>query len=146
MRNKIVHSLLVLTVAGVLLLAGSAVGQSSTPSPAQPVPSPAQPSPSPAQPNPTQGAGPGVNDPGHPYVNQVNNRLEQQKQAIEQAVRNGTITRQQAQQLWNNDKRIAQRESQDMAANGGHLTKQEQRQLNRQLNKSGNRIHQDKHQ
>jgi hypothetical protein len=151
MRNKIVHLLLVSAVGGVLLFAGSALGQNSgaspsQPTPAQPNPNPAQPNPSPARPNPTQGAGPGVYDPGHPYVNQVNNRLEQQKQSIQQGVHNGTLNRQQAQQLWRNDQRVAHQEKQDMAHDGGHLTKQEHQQLNRELNQNGKRIHQDKHQ
>ena len=46
-------------------------------------------------------------------------------------VKNGTITRDEAQRLSRIAQRIAPQEKQNMAANGGYLTKQEQQQLNR---------------
>lgn len=158
MRNKSIHLMLGLTVAGVLLFAGSALGQSSTASPspspsqptsAQPNPNPSQPAPSPAQPTstqPGQKVGPGAYDPGHPGVNQVNNRLANQKAGIEQGLKNGTLTRQQAQQLWRNDQRIAHQEKQDMANDGGRLTTKQRQQLNRELNRNGQQIHKEKQQ
>jgi hypothetical protein len=89
-------------------------------------------------------AGPGVVDPGHPRVNEVDQRLQNQKERIEQGVKNGTMTKQEAQQAWHNDKRIANHERKDMAANGGHLTQGEQRHLNKALNKNSNKIYKDK--
>ena len=123
MHNLFTKSLLTLAVGG-LMIAGSAAAQTSTN---------------------TSGAGPGVVDPGHPRVNQVDNRLENQKDRIQQGVKNGTLTKQEARQMWNHDRRIANQERKDMAANGGHLTKQEQHQLNRELNKNSKQIYKEKH-
>jgi len=90
-------------------------------------------------------AGPGVVDPGHPRVNEVDQRLQDQKERIEQGVKNGTMTKQEARQAWHNDQRVANQERKDMAANGGHLTKGEQNNLNKALNKNSNKIYKDKH-
>jgi len=122
--NKITNSLLILAVGGLLL--GSAAAQTSGAPASEP-------------------AGPGVVDPGHPRVNQVDNRLQDQKERIKQGVKDGTITKQQARQLGENDKRIEQREKQDMAKNGGHLTKQEQANINKAMNKNSNKIYKEKH-
>jgi len=120
--NKLSNSLLVLVVGGALSFAAA---QTATPA--------------------TQPAGPGVVDPGHPRVNEVDNRLMNQKDRIQQGLKNGTLTKQEAGQLWHNDRRIANQERKDMAANGGHLTKQEQNQLNRELNRNGKKIYGEKH-
>jgi hypothetical protein len=127
MTNKITSSLFALALGGTLMFAGSASAQTSTPPAAQP-------------------AGAGVVDPGHPRVNQVDNRLENQKDRVAQGVKNGTLTKQQAHSLARNDHRIANQEKKDMAANGGHLTKQDQTRLNRELNKNSKKIYNEKHQ
>jgi hypothetical protein len=155
MSNKFTYAV-VLTLA--LVCAASGFGQSSTATPAQPVgpaqPTQAQPAPvGPAQPAPAQPspvppapreAGPGIHDPGHPAVNEVNQRLEDQKRRIQQGVRDGTLTKEQAEQLWRNDQRVARQEQRDMNANGGHLTKQEQGQLNKELNHNSKNIYKEK--
>lgn len=120
--NKLTDSLLVLVAGGALSLAAA---QTATPA--------------------TEPAGPGVIDPGHPRVNQVDNRLENQKDRIQQGVKNGSLTKQQARQLGRNDRRITAQERRDMAANGGHLTKQEQRQINGELNRNSKKIYNEKH-
>ena len=66
MNNKFTNSLLILAVGG-LMLAGSASAQTSTT---------------------TSGAGPGVVDPGHPRVNEVNRREENQQQHSDRQQRN----------------------------------------------------------
>jgi hypothetical protein len=121
MTNKITHSLLLLAAAG-LMFAGSAAAQ-----------------------NNTSGAGPGVVDPGHPRVNQVNGREQNQQNRIGNGVKNGTLNSKQAAHLENRETAVQNREKKDMAAHNGHLTKAEQRGINRQQNRISKSIYQDKH-
>jgi len=125
MKNKITNSLLVLAVGG-LLLTGSALAQTST---------------DPA----TSGAGPGVVDPGHPRVNEVNSRETNQQDRIANGIQDGQLTPGQAAHLEKNEQKIDNQEKRDMAKNGGHLTKQEQRRLNQRLNQQSRQIYKDKH-
>ena len=113
-----------------------ATAQTSTPSPSQPAPTP---------PAASEPAGPGVVDPGHPRVNEVDQRLENQRRRIQEGLRNGTLSKEEARQMWHHDQEIAAKERKDMAANGGHLTPQEQKNLNNALNKNSQEIHQEKH-
>jgi hypothetical protein len=122
MTNKISKSLLVLA-AGGLMLTGSAMAQSSN----------------------TSGAGPGVVDPGHPRVNQVNRREQNQQNRIANGLKNGTLNSQQATNLEKRETNLQNREKRDMAAHNGHLTKSEQRGLNRQENRISKSIYKDKH-
>ena len=70
----------------------------------------------------------------HPRREQVNNRLANQNRRIHQDVKNGTLTKSQAAALHKADHQI-RRDERDMASqNGGHITKSEQRVLNRQEN------------
>jgi len=126
MKRKLTNSLLILAF-GAFTLAGSAFAQTATQSPEPPT------------------AGPGAVDPGHPRVNQVDNRLEHQQNRIEQGVKNGTLTRQQARELYRNDQRVAHQEQKDMAAHGGHLTKREQTNMNKELNHNSKQIYRAKH-
>jgi hypothetical protein len=121
MTNKITHSLLLLAAAG-LMFAGSAAAQ-----------------------NNTSGAGPGVVDPGHPRVNQVNGREQNQQNRIGNGVKNGTLNSKQAAHLENRETAVQNREKKDMAAHNGHLTKAEQRGINRQQNRISKSIYRDKH-
>jgi len=123
MTNKITHSLLVLA-AGGLLFAGSAVAQTSTN---------------------TSGAGPGVVDPGHPRVNQVNRREQNQQNRIGNGLKNGTLNSKQATNLEKRETSVENREKKDMAAHNGHLTKAEQAGINRQQNRISKSIYKDKH-
>jgi len=122
MKNTITNSLLALAVAG-LLISGSASAQTSTAS----------------------GAGPGVVDPGHPRVNEVNQRQENQQQRIGNGVKNGTLTPQETSNLEKREASVQKREQTDMAKNNGHLTKGEQRRINRQQNRISRSIYKDKH-
>ncbi len=92
----------------------------------------------------TSGAGPGVVDPGHPRVNQVNRREGRQQQRIGKGVANGTLTSKQATNLEKRETAVQNREQADMAAHNGHLTKAEQRGINRQQNRISRSIARDK--
>jgi hypothetical protein len=83
--------------------------------------------------------------PGHPRVNEVNQRLDNQQNRIANGEANGTMNGKQAARDEKHDANIAQRESRDEAANGGHLTKGEKHNLNKSLNKDSSKIHQQKH-
>ena len=121
MTNKFSNVLAVLAVGG-LMLVGSAAAQQTT----------------------TSGAGPGVVDPGHPRVNEVNKREGNQQKRIGNGVANGTLTSKQATHLEKRETAVQNREKADMAAHNGHLTKAEQRGINRQQNRISRSIKRDK--
>ena len=122
MNSKFINSLVVLAVGG-LLFVGSASAQSS---------------------NNTSGAGPGVVDPGHPRVNEVNAREANQQKRIGNGVANGTLTSKQATHLEKRETAVQNREQADMAKHNGHLTKAEQAGINRQQNRISRSIRRDK--
>ena len=124
MTNKITNSLLILA-AGGFLLAGSAAAQTSTTN--------------------TSGAGPGVVDPGHPRVNEVNQREQNQQNRIANGIKNDKLTPKQASNLEKREGAVQAREQRDMAKNNGHLTKAEQKGINRQQNRISKSIYKDKH-
>jgi hypothetical protein len=121
MNNKLCSSLLIVAVGGLLSL-GSATAQT----------------------NNSSGAGPGVVDPGHPRVNQVNRREGNQQQRIANGVKNGTLTSKQTANLEKRETNLQNREKADMAKHNGHLTKSEQKGLNRQENRISRSIKRDK--
>jgi hypothetical protein len=123
MNNTFTKSLLLLAVGG-LMLAGFASAQTSTS---------------------TSGAGPGVVDPGHPRVNQVNRREGKQQQRIGNGIKSGKLNSQQAANLEKRETRVQNREQKDMAQHNGHLTKAEQKGINRQQNRISKSIYKDKH-
>jgi CRISPR/Cas system-associated endoribonuclease Cas2 len=92
----------------------------------------------------TAGAQEGKWDKTHPRRAQVNKRLGNQNKRIQQGVQNGTLTRGQAKQLHQEDRGIRKEERQDAAQNGGHITSQQQRQINQQQNQVSKQIHQEK--
>jgi hypothetical protein len=114
--NKIMTSLAVLAVGG-LTLAGSATAQ----------------------------AGPGVVDPGHPRVNQVNRREGRQQRRIANGVKNGSLSPKETANLERREAGVQRQEQRDMDKHNGHLTKAEQRQLNRRENRISRSIYRDKH-
>jgi hypothetical protein len=122
MINKISNSLLILAIGG-LVFAGSAIAQTST----------------------TSGAGPGVVDPGHPRVNQVNGRETNQQNRIANGVKNGSLTPQETSNLEKREANVQKREQKDMAEHNGHLTKAEQKGINRQQNRISKSVYKDKH-
>jgi hypothetical protein len=125
MSNKISKSLLVLAVGG-LMFAGSASAQTATTSNAS-------------------GAGPGELDPGHPRVNQVNRRETRQQNRIANGIKNGKLSPKETANLEKREASVQSQEKKDMAAHHGHLTKSNQRQLNRRENRISKSIYKDKH-
>jgi hypothetical protein len=81
----------------------------------------------------------------HPRRNEVNTRVNDQRARINQGVKSGELTKQQAQQLRANDRAIKRQEHADVKANGGYLTSGEQRQLNKEENANSTMIHDEKH-
>lgn len=84
-------------------------------------------------------------DPGHPRVNQVDNRQVNQQDRIANGVKSGQLTAGEAGHLERNEAAIQRQKRADMKANGGHLTKQEQNQLNREQTRESHAIYRDKH-
>jgi hypothetical protein len=121
--NKITKSLSILAV-GALMMVGAAAAQTQ---------------------NNTAGAGPGVVDPGHPRVNEVNGREQNQQDRIANGVKNGTMTPGQAAHVERQEQHTQNQEKADMAAHNGHLTKGEQKQLNKEQNHTSKEIYRDKH-
>jgi len=121
---KTTNPLVVLAVGG-LLFVGSAAAQTAT--------------------STTSGAGPGVVDPGHPRVNQVNRREGKQQQRIAKGISNGSLNPKEAAHLEKREAAVEKREQADMAKHNGHLTKAEQAGINRQQNRISRSIARDKH-
>src|SRR5277367_6151895 len=109
MRNNFTKSLLVL--AAGMLFVGVSAAQTTT-----------------------SGAGPGVDDPGHPRVNQVNGREENQQQRIANGVKNGSLSPAETANLEKREASVQRQEQRDMAKHNGHLTKAEQDRLNARQN------------
>jgi hypothetical protein len=124
MINTITKSLLILAVGG-LMFVGAASAQS--------------------QDGNTSGAGAGVVDPNHPRVNEVNAREQNQQDRIANGVKNDKLTPGQTAHLENREAKTENQEKADMAAHNGHLTKGEQKQLNKEQNKTSKEIYKDKH-
>jgi len=79
--------------------------------------------------------------PGHPRVNEVNQRLQNQQNRIQHGVADGQVNAKQEARDEKQDSHIAQRESADEAKHNGHLTKKEQKNLNKSENQDSHRIH-----
>jgi len=120
MTNKITKSLLVLVASGLMFVGAAAAQQDNT-----------------------SGAGAGKVDPGHPRVNQVNKREQNQQNRI--GAKSGQLTPGETRRLEHGEQRLQNNEKKDMAKDNGHLTKQDQRQLNREANHMSKRIYKDKH-
>ncbi len=76
----------------------------------------------------------------HPRREQVNQRLNNQNQRINQQVKNGDLPKGQAAQLRKNDRQIRKEERAMASQNGGHITKTEQKALNQQENRNSKKI------
>lgn len=85
------------------------------------------------------------NVPGHPRVNEINQREDNQQNRIQNGVADGQINAKQEARDERHLSNVQQRESRDEAEHGGHLTKHEQHNLNRSLNKNSRRIHRQRH-
>jgi hypothetical protein len=84
---------------------------------------------------------PAVPDPGHPRVNEVQQRIDNQENRVDRGVSDGQIN---AKQAAHDDAKLSREQNslnQDQAKDGGHITKGEQRNLNKRLNKGSRQIH-----
>jgi hypothetical protein len=73
----------------------------------------------------------------HPRQHEVLAREHHQIRRINHERREGEITGRQARAMRSSDRAIARQDRADARAHGGHITRQEQRQLNRQENAQG---------
>ena len=87
----------------------------------------------------------GVPDPGHPRINEVQQRIDNQQNRIDRGISDGQINPRQAA---HDDVKLAREQNslnRDEAKNGGHITKGEQRNLNRRLNRGSRQIYRQRH-
>lgn len=88
---------------------------------------------------------PGVPDPGHPRVNEVQQRIDNQQSRVDKGISDGQIN---AKQAAHDDAKLGREQNslnQDEAKNGGHITKGEQKNLNKRLNKGSKQIYRQRH-
>lgn len=76
----------------------------------------------------------------HPRRAEVNARLNNQNKRIRDQVKEGELTKAQAAKLHRQDRQVRKEERMMSSQNGGHITKQEQRALNRQENAISKKI------
>jgi Flp pilus assembly protein TadB len=70
----------------------------------------------------------------HPRRTEVNNRLANQRQRINNQLAKGDLSKSQARALHRDDHQVRQEERDMASQNGGHITKSEQHTLNQQEN------------
>jgi hypothetical protein len=68
----------------------------------------------------------------HPRRAEVNHRLDNQDKRINQEVKEGEMSKAKATKLHKEDRHIRKEERAMASKHGGHITKQEQKKLNRQ--------------
>jgi hypothetical protein len=76
---------------------------------------------------------------------EVGKRAKNQQDRIAQGVKSGQLTAGETAHLESNEAKINKEVHNDRAANGGKLTPQERRQVNRQQNRESRQIYRDKH-
>jgi hypothetical protein len=92
-------------------------------------------------------AGTGLaDDHHHPRIHEVNHRLKNQNRRIDKGMKHGQLSGAEAGQLHSEDASIHNQEMQDAAANGGHLTKGEKHQFNKEENSVSHQIYDERHQ
>jgi hypothetical protein len=86
-----------------------------------------------------------TDEPGHPRVNEVNQREVNQQNRINQGVQSGALTSKEASTLEKRESGLQNQEAKDEAKHNGHLTRREQRRLNHRENKISRGINKKKH-
>src|SRR5579862_3178059 len=84
---------------------------------------------------------PAVPDPGHPRINEVQQRLNNQQNRVDRGISDGQIN---AKQAAHDDAKLAREQkslNRDAVKDGGHITKAEQHNLNKRLNRGSRQIH-----
>ncbi len=87
----------------------------------------------------------GVADPGHPRINEVQQRIDNQQSRVDRGISDGQIN---AKQATRDDAKLAREQNslnKDAAKDGGHITKGEQANLNGRLNKGSGQIYRQRH-
>ncbi len=84
-------------------------------------------------------------DPGHPRINEINQREDNQQNRIDNGLKDGQMTTGQAARDEKRDARVERQMGRDEARHGGHITKREQRRMNRELNHNSHDIHRQRH-
>jgi hypothetical protein len=79
-------------------------------------------------------------DKTHPRRAEVNHRLKHQNKRIHKEVKEGELSKADAAKLHKEDRQIRKEERLMASQNGGHITKQEKRTLNRQENEVSKQI------
>ncbi len=85
-------------------------------------------------------------DPGHPRINEVQGRIDNQERRIDQGVNQGQLSPGQAARDTRRDARVERQLKRDEAKHDGHITKAEQARLNRELNRNSRAIHRQRQQ
>ena len=93
----------------------------------------------------TAPAGAQTFDQTHPRRAEVTARLANQNTRIKQGVRDGQLTQGEAGAMRADDRAIRAEERADAAVNGGHITRAEQAQINRQENANSRTIRDGRH-
>ncbi|MDP9128016.1 MAG: hypothetical protein M3N08_07150 [Pseudomonadota bacterium] len=84
-------------------------------------------------------------DPGHPRVNEVEQRIDNQENRVNAGVADGQIN---AHEAAKDDARLNREQATlnaDEAKHNGHITRHEQRHLNKRLTRGSHRIHHQRH-
>ena len=84
-------------------------------------------------------------DATHPRVEQVKDRQEKQADRVEAGEKSGELDKHEAKKLDKKEKEIQDEKKKDREKHDGHITKEEQEKLNRQQDKLGKKIYEDKH-
>ena len=84
-------------------------------------------------------------DQTHPRRAEVNTRLATQNARIREGVASGALNHRQARRLHADDRAIRGEERAEASVNGGHVTRAEQRRINRQENRNSRAIYGEKH-
>ncbi len=77
--------------------------------------------------------------------NEVNARMENQNDRIQQGVKSGELTKKEAHTVRTQEKAIRTQVKAERATNGGKLTAGEKRQVNKELNGESKKIYRKKH-
>jgi hypothetical protein len=76
----------------------------------------------------------------HPRRHQVNSRLANQNKRIDNKVKEGDMSKAKAAKLHKDDRQVRSEERKMASQNHSHITKQEQKTLNQQENKTSKKI------
>ena len=127
--------------------AAKAAGTPATPTPAHSTTTPATTTPAQSTTTPATTAAAQSNGKtfaeNHPRRAEVVGREQHQLNTVNNDVKSGTLTQQQANHITAEDKNIRHQEQEMAKLNGGHITKGEQKVLNQEENKVHNQINRD---